>query len=52
MKLIKWIKNLFTMPSYQDSVEYFVASKQPKSTAEVEYWVRYYDTQKAKGWAL
>ena len=43
MKFLQWIKSLFTERSYQDSVETFVVSKQPKSTAEVEMWVRYYD---------
>ena len=31
--MLKWIKSLFTTPTYQDSVEYYVVSKQPKSTA-------------------
>lgn len=46
MKLLQWIKSLFSTPSYQDSVEYYVASKNPKSTAEVEYWVRHHNQQK------
>lgn len=51
MQLLKLIKNLFTAKSYQDSVEYYVASKQPKSTAEVEYWIREYD-QHRKEWVI
>jgi hypothetical protein len=53
-KLIAQIKSLFTSPSYQDSVEYYVISKQPKSTAEVEYWVQHYNYHKHNGggWAL
>jgi len=53
-KLIKQIKNLFTTPSYQDDIEYYVTSKQPKSTAEVEYWVQHYTYHKHNtgGWAL
>lgn len=43
MQFLQWIKSLFTERSYHDSVETFVISKQPKSTAEVELWVRYYD---------
>lgn len=43
MKFLKWIKSLFTERSYHDSVETFVISKRPTSTAEVELWVRYYD---------
>lgn len=50
MKLLKWIKSLFTMTSYQDSLECFVNSKHPQNPAEVEYWIREYDTH--KGWAL
>ena len=54
MKLLQWIKSLFTTPSYQDDIEYYVSSKQPKSTAEVEYWVQYYTYHKHSnsGWAL
>jgi hypothetical protein len=51
MKLLEWIKSLFTERTYQDSVEYYVASKYPTSTAEVEYWIREYDTRR-KDWAL
>ncbi len=49
--ILQWAKSLFTERSYQDSVESYVASKQPKSTAEVEYWIREYD-QHQKGWSL
>ena len=51
MQLLKWIKSLFVGASYQDSVDYFIASKRPTSATEVEYWIRVYD-QKQKGWAL
>jgi hypothetical protein len=51
LTVFKWIKSLFTEKSFQDSVEYYVASKHPKSTAEVEYWIRHYD-QHRKEWAL
>ena len=54
MQFLKWIKSLFAQTSYQDDIEYFVKSKQPKSTAEVEYWVQYYTQNKHNngGWAL
>jgi hypothetical protein len=55
MQLINWIKSLFTTPSYQDDIEYYVTSKQPKSTAEVEYWIQYYTYHRNSnngGWAL
>ena len=29
--------------SYQSAVEQYVASKNPTSIAEVEYWVRHFD---------
>ena len=44
--MLKWIKSLFAQVSYQDDIEHFVSSKQPKTTAEVEYWVQYYNQQK------
>ena len=52
MTLVKWIKSLFaleTTTEYQNSLDYFLASKRPTSTAEVEYWIRYYDQKIAKG---
>lgn len=49
--LIGWIKSLVRERSYQDSVEHYVASKSPKSTGEVEYWIREYDTHR-RGWSL
>ena len=50
MKLLQWIKSLFAAPSYQGSVEQYVASKNPTTTAEVEHWIRQYDSRKE--WAL
>jgi hypothetical protein len=50
-QLIGWIKSLIRERSYQDSVENYVASKSPKSTAEVEYWIREYDTRRRE-WSL
>lgn len=49
--ILGWVKSLLQTRTYQDSVEYYVASKQPKSTAEVEYWVRHYD-QHRKEWGI
>ena len=43
MKFLQWIKSLFTERTYKDSLETFVTSKQPKSTAEVEFWTVYYE---------
>lgn len=51
MQLLNWIKSLFGGKSYQDSLEYFVASKRPTSTAEVEYWIQYYEQHKDQIWA-
>ncbi len=49
--LFGWIKSLAQERSYQDSVEYYVASKHPTTTAEVEHWIREYDTHR-KAWSL
>ena len=51
MKIMQWIKSLFSAVSYQDTLEYFVASKRPQTVAEVEYWVRHYD-QHNKEWVI
>jgi hypothetical protein len=48
---IQWVKSLLAERSHQDSVEHYVASKHPTTTAEVEYWIREYDTHK-KAWSL
>lgn len=49
--ILGWAKSLFQERTYQDSVEYYVASKNPTTTAEVEYWIREYDTHR-KAWTL
>ncbi len=50
-KILQWVKSLFQERSYQDSVEHYVASKHPKSTAEVEFWIREYD-QRRQEWVI
>jgi len=50
MQLLQWIKSLFAAPSYQDALEVYVSSKHPTTTAEVEHWIRQYDTR--KDWVL
>lgn len=53
MQLLKWIKSLFSAPSYQDSLDTFVTSKNPTTTAEVEHWIRIYDQRhNHQGWAV
>lgn len=51
MKFFKWIKSLLQDTSRRDSIENFVASKHPKTTAEVEHWIQVYEN-KQRGWAL
>lgn len=43
MNFLKWIKSLFKDTSYQDNVESYILSKQPKSAAEIELWIRHYN---------
>ena len=50
MQLLQWIKSLFAAQSYQDQLDSYIASENPTTTAEVEHWIRQYDTR--KGWAL
>ena len=50
MQLLKWIKSLFSAPSYQDSLDAFVAAKHPHNVAEVEYWVQYFENHR-QGWS-
>jgi hypothetical protein len=49
-QIFTWLKGLLTAPSYQGSVEQYIASKHPTSAAEVEHWIRQYDTRKE--WSL
>ena len=53
MSIFTWLKGLFAEQSYQDGVEFYIASKNPTTAAEVEHWIREYD-QKTRngGWAL
>ena len=41
--IISFIKELFYFPKFQDHLETFVSSKNPRNTAEVEYWIQYYN---------
>ena len=45
MQILKWITSLFAAPSYQDSLDAFITAKQPRSVAEVEYWIEYFELQ-------
>jgi len=47
--MFKKIINKLFVTGYQSGLEKFVASKQPKSNAEVEFWCRYYDQQRYGG---
>jgi hypothetical protein len=49
MTFLKWIKSLFAEKSYQDNLDNFIASKNPTSPGEVEYWIRQYDSKISKG---
>lgn len=49
MKFVKWIKSLFSMPRYKSGMEQFVVSKRPLNTAEVEYWIQYYQRRPTPG---
>jgi hypothetical protein len=55
MKLLKWIKSLFTSANANYNnwhVEAYVASKRPQNSAEVEYWIRHYEHNSRNGWAI
>jgi hypothetical protein len=50
MQLLQWIKSLFAARSYQDQLDSYITSKHPTTTAEVEHWIRQYDSR--QGWSL
>ena len=52
MQLLKWIISLFSATSQQDELDAFITSKHPSTTAEVEYWIQYYDQHHSKGWVV
>jgi len=45
-KLLNQLMKLFKTPT---ALESFVASKNPTTTAEVEFWVRHYDQTRFRG---
>ena len=47
--MFKKIINTLFGSHYQTAQERFVASKQPKSNAEVEFWCRHYDQTRYGG---
>jgi hypothetical protein len=48
MKILQWITSLFHTQSYQDNIERYVASKQPKSVSDIEYWVKNHQYQQGR----
>ncbi len=52
MQLWKWITSLFSKVRHQSTVESFVASKYPQTTADVEYWIRAYYQGSKRDWAI
>jgi hypothetical protein len=48
-KILAKLKEFFTVRP-QGRLEAFLESKNVKSTAEVEYWARYYDQHKGNVW--
>lgn len=42
MNFLDLIKGFFTFPKEQSTLEAFITSKRPTSTAEVEHWTRYF----------
>jgi hypothetical protein len=55
MKLLKWIKSLFANTNTNFThwhVEAYVASKRPKTPAEVEFWIRHYEQNRLQNSAL
>jgi hypothetical protein len=52
-KFFTWLKGLLAEQSYQDSLNSYIASKNPSTAAEVEHWIRQYDQNNRNGgWAL
>ena len=43
--LIEFVKSVFTTSKFQDHIDAYIASKNPKSTAEVEYWLKAYQNE-------
>ena len=42
LQFFKRLINRITANDYQQNIESYVASKHPKSTVEVEYWIQQY----------
>jgi hypothetical protein len=47
-KITQWFKTVFATTQYEE-LDAYIASKNPTTTAEVEYWINNYDRIKLKG---
>ena len=45
--MLQFIKNFFAS-QYQSEIEEFIASKNPKSAADVEHWIQVYNYGQAE----
>lgn len=52
MKYIAELLALLLKPAPQSELDRFVSSKNPTTSAEVNYWVTEFDRKKSKGWSI
>lgn len=45
-KFVKFLEKCDTPNTYGSALERYIVSKQPKSTGEIEFWVREFDRKK------
>lgn len=50
--LIERLAELFPEQDYSNRLEQYIAARQPKTAAEVEYWQRQFESQDHRGFSL
>jgi hypothetical protein len=42
MFILKWLDKIFSTTSYQDSIDSYIAGRQPKNAADIEHLIKQY----------
>lgn len=48
-KIAQWFKTVFATDTRTSSIDAYIASKNPTTAAEVDYWIKSYDQKQNQG---
>jgi hypothetical protein len=48
-KITQWFKTVFAADTYTSTIDAYIASKNPTTAAEVDYWIKSYDQRLNQG---